>query len=73
MFRNYNREFILGASQREEIVVEPLLAEIDAIRWCLVVAKSLQFQKIIIHSDCLNATDCINRVKSLFTICYKVD
>lgn len=61
--RNHNHEFVLDASYKELITVQPALVEILAIRWCLSLARNLQIQEIIIHSDCPNAVDCVNEVK----------
>lgn len=61
--RNHNREFVLAASCKEFISIDPALAEMLAIRWCLSLARNLQIQKIIIHSDCTTVVDCVNGVK----------
>lgn len=39
--------------------MEPAIAEALAIRWCLLLAKDLKINRILVQSDCLNTVNCI--------------
>ncbi|XP_058732761.1 uncharacterized protein LOC131604333 [Vicia villosa] len=63
--KNPEGDVIMAACKREELNVEPAIAEALAIRWCLKMAAKLKLERILVQSDCLNIVECINGVSKL--------
>lgn len=51
---------IIAASKTNDMMVEPLVAELLAIRWCLGVPMERKLDMILLQSDALVVVDCIN-------------
>ncbi|XP_058784773.1 uncharacterized protein LOC131659623 [Vicia villosa] len=62
VIKDPNGTGILAACKKDMLSIDPLVAEILGIRWSLQLAKSLNLERILVQSDCLNAVDCINSV-----------
>lgn len=62
IFKNPTGEILFSARKKESMNVDPLLAEMLAIRWSLLLAKEFRVERLVMQSDCLNAVDCINNV-----------
>jgi len=58
----------LSKCKREDIDVEPLLAEALGVRWAIQVAKDERITSITIHSDAANVVSCINGRSNFATI-----
>ncbi|PNY04967.1 ribonuclease H [Trifolium pratense] len=57
-----------SACRKENLLVDPLLAEALAIRWCLQVAKDQNLKEVIIQSDALVVVECIRGSNSIACI-----
>jgi len=57
---NQRGETCVSKCKREDIDVEPLLAEALGVRWALQVAKEQRITSISIYSDAANVVSCIN-------------
>ncbi|XP_058766067.1 uncharacterized protein LOC131639600 [Vicia villosa] len=60
LIRDHERKIIIVASKKEYMMVEPLVAELPAIRWCLGVAMEMKLDRILLQSNALEVVDCIN-------------
>lgn len=47
-------------SNKEDMMVEPLVVEFLAISWCLGVSMEMKLDRILLQYDALEAVDCIN-------------
>lgn len=66
--RNHKGEVLLAASKRENLSMDPSLAEALGIRWGLQLAKEQQLNKVIIESDAAGVVNCINDKCCMATI-----
>ncbi|XP_058783366.1 uncharacterized protein LOC131658047 [Vicia villosa] len=60
MIKSWDSKVIYGACKRESMSVDPALAELLAIRWCLQIAKDIHLDKVLVQSDAMIVVDCIN-------------
>ncbi|GAU21787.1 hypothetical protein TSUD_329120, partial [Trifolium subterraneum] len=68
VLRNSDGETIFSACKREEISVDPLMAEALGVRWALQLVVDQGINSVSIHSDAANVVNCINRKSSFAAI-----
>ncbi|GAU37237.1 hypothetical protein TSUD_375390 [Trifolium subterraneum] len=68
VLRNSDGETILSVCKREEISVDPLMAETLGVRWALQLVIDQGINSVSIHSDAANVVNCINRKSSFAAI-----
>ncbi|XP_058775882.1 uncharacterized protein LOC131650175 [Vicia villosa] len=61
-FKDPFSKVLMAASKKDQIVVDASLAELMAIRWCILLAADLRMDKIVFQSDALVVVDCINSI-----------
>ncbi|XP_058759872.1 uncharacterized protein LOC131633172 [Vicia villosa] len=61
-FKDPFGKMLMAASKKEHILVDPSIAELLAIRWCILLAADLKMNKIVFQSDALVVVDCINSI-----------
>lgn len=68
IIRNHRKEVILSACRKENIRVNPTLAEALGIKWGLQTAVDKNLQKVVIEYDAAEVVNCINRKSFLACI-----
>ncbi|XP_058757456.1 uncharacterized protein LOC131630719 [Vicia villosa] len=63
-FKDPFNKVILAASKKDLIMVEPSLAELLALRWCILLAAEINLEKVVFYTDALVVVDCINSIHS---------
>ncbi|CAI8587216.1 unnamed protein product [Vicia faba] len=73
VFKNDARGVLLATRRKDFIEMDTTTAELLEIRWCLQLARSQNFDKIIVHSDVLKVDECINGHLSLVSLAHIAD
>ena len=68
VFKDGRDSVYFSACNKEEVSIEPVLAEALAIRWCLQLAKEKGLQDVTIQSDALAVVECFRGSNSLASI-----
>ena len=68
IFKDGRDSVYFSACNKEEVSIEPVLAEALAIRWCLQLAKEKGLQDVTIQSDALAVVECFRGSNSLASI-----
>ncbi|XP_024626573.1 uncharacterized protein [Medicago truncatula] len=68
IIRNQRGEVVLSKCKKEEIGVDPIVAEALGVRWALQALTEHGINSVTIHSDAANVVNCINGKSSFASI-----
>jgi ribonuclease HI len=68
VLRNTDGKIVLSACKKEEIVVEPIMAEVLGVRWAIQVVSEQGINFVSILSYAANVVNCVNKRSSFASI-----